>query len=90
MLSDTACDNNRKRDVYCRLSTPFILDQNLHRVPALPPVHTAEREALPTQAGGQAARKVAFVLGREVGLEKSLQQAACEIDVVFLGTGECT
>lgn len=83
-------DNNRKRDVYCSLSTPFILAQKLHRVPALPAVHTAGREALPAQAGGQAARKVAFVLGREVELEKLLKRAACKIDVVFLRTGECT
>lgn len=90
VLSDTACDNNRKRDVYCRLSPPFILAQKLHRVPALPPVHTALQEALPTKAGGQAAREVAFVLGREVELEKLLQQAARKIDAVFLRTGECT
>lgn len=87
VLRDAARDNNRKRDVYWGLSTPFILAQELHRVPALPPVHTAEREALPTQAGGQAARKVAFVLGRETELEKLLQQAARKIVIVFLRTG---
>lgn len=75
VLSDTACDNDRKRDVYCRLSTPFILAQKLHRVPALPPVHTTVWEALPTQASGQAAREVAFVLGR--GWAGKIPSAGC-------------
>lgn len=89
VLPDTARDNNRKRDVYCRLSTPFILAQKLHRVPALPPVHS--RKGSPAHPGRwQAARKVAFVLGREVELEKLLQQAARKMDIVFLRAGECT
>lgn len=88
--SDTAHDNNRKRDIYCRLSTPFILAQKLHGVPALPPVHRAGQEVLPARAGGQAASEVAFVLVREFGLEKLLKQAARKIDCVFLRTGECT
>lgn len=69
-LSDTVCDNNRKRDVYCRISTPLNLAQNLHTVPVLPPVHTTVQEVLPAQAGGQKAREVAFVLVREFDLEK--------------------
>lgn len=89
-LSDTTHDNDRKRDVYCRLSTPFILAQKLQRVPALPPVHTAGQEVLPTSTSGQTASEVAFVLVREVELEKMLKQAVCKIDCVFLRTGEST
>lgn len=89
-LSDTAHDNNRKRDVYCRLSAPFNSSQKLHRVPALPPVHRAGQEALPAWAGGQPASEAAFVLVREVELEKLLKQTAHKIDCVFLSTGEYT
>lgn len=82
-LGDTVCDNNRKRDVYCRISTPLNLAQNLHAVPVLPPVHTTVQEVLPAQAGGQKAREVAFVLVREFDLEKLFKWAACKRDCVF-------
>lgn len=59
-------------------------------MPGLPPVHTAGQEALPVQAGGQAAGEVTFVLVREAEMEKLLKQAARKIDCVFLRTTGCT
>lgn len=62
----------------------------LHRVPALPAVHTEGQEVLLAWAGGQPASEVAFVFVREVGLENLLRQVARNLNRGFVRTGECT